>query len=121
MVKLLVEEAESGALREWLADEHWPGVSSDLTTTELLRAVRRFEAESMPEARRVLAQLTLVEITPEICERAAMLHPLHLRSLDAIHLATALDLGDEVDGLVTYDERLARAASEYGIPTLAPR
>ncbi len=121
LVKLVVEEAESGALREWLADERPPAVSNDLATTEVLRAVGRVQAERTPEARRVLAQLTLAVVTPEICERAATLRPLQLRSLDAIHLATALELVDDLDGFVTYDEKLARAASEYGIPTLAPR
>lgn len=61
-----------------------------------------------------------VQLTPSLLERAALLEPPELRSLDAIHLATALSLGDELDGLVTYDERLARAARERGIPTLAP-
>lgn len=54
-------------------------------------------------------------------ERAALVAPPELRSLDAIHLATALDLADDLDGFVSYDERLARAADDYGIPTLAPR
>ena len=61
-----------------------------------------------------------VQLTPSLLERAALLEPPELRSLDAIHLATALSLGDELDGLVTYDERLARAARESGVPTLAP-
>lgn len=121
LVKLVTEEAESGSLRAWLAEEHRLGVSSNLTITEVLRAVRRVQAERTAEARRVVTQLTLVDVTPEICEWAAMLRPLRLRSLDAIHLATALDLAGDLEGLVTYDERLARAASEHGIPTLAPR
>ncbi|WP_419553556.1 type II toxin-antitoxin system VapC family toxin [Candidatus Poriferisodalis sp.] len=120
LVKLVVVEAESDALRTWLADAHWPGVTSDITITEVLRAIRRVQIDRLVEARQVLAQVTFVAVTPEICERAAFLDPLLLRSADAIHLATALDLADDLDEFVTYDERLADAARAAGVATHSP-
>jgi uncharacterized protein len=65
--------------------------------------------------------VTLIEVTVRTFEQAARLDPTVLRSLDALHLATALDLGDDLDGLVTYDDRLAEAARLNGVPVIAPR
>lgn len=121
LVKLIVEEPESAALIAWLDAGLVDAVSSDLARTETIRAVRRYRPELATEARSLFTSVTCRRITPEIVERAALLDPPGLRSLDAIHLATALDLVGELDGLVTYDERQARAASECGIPTIAPR
>ncbi|WP_423921691.1 type II toxin-antitoxin system VapC family toxin [Candidatus Poriferisodalis sp.] len=121
LVKLIVVEPESAGLRKWLADAHRPAVSSDLTLTDVLRAVRRSAPERAGIARRVLEPVTFSAVTREICERAALLAPPPLRTLDAIHLATALELGDDLDGLVTYDDRLGSAARDAGISTVAPR
>jgi predicted nucleic acid-binding protein len=74
----------------------------------------------MQRARAVLDALILLRLTSATFERAATLDPEQLRSLDALHLATALELGDELDGIVTYDGRLAAAACAYGIATIAP-
>ena len=74
----------------------------------------------MPDARRVLDAVILVEATPAIFDAAGRLTPIELRSLDAIHLATALDLGDDLDALLAYDERLIDAATAHGIPTISP-
>ena len=119
-VKLIVEEPESSALKSWIEAEGVTAVSSDLARTETVRAVRRYQPEFAAEARALFNPVTCVRVESRILERAALLDPPELRSLDAIHLATALSLGDELDGLVSYDERLARAARENGIPTLAP-
>jgi hypothetical protein len=62
----------------------------------------------------------LVPITRDLLETAADLGPPSLRSLDALHLATALSLGSALDAFVVYDERLARAATEAGLPVVAP-
>lgn len=121
LVKLIVEESESSALRSWIAADGVNAVASDLVRTETIRAVRRSWPELVAEARSLFTRVACRSITPEIVERAALLDPAELRSLDAIHLATALDLAGDLDGLVTYDERLSHAANEYGIPTLAPR
>lgn len=118
-VKLVVKEAETVALRRWLRplDEL---VSSDLTRTELLRVIRLYAPDRLGAARAVLDALHLVAITPQVCERAGLLEPTHLRSLDAIHLATALQLGDDLDGFVTYDQRLTAAAADNAVTTVAP-
>lgn len=71
-------------------------------------------------ARLVLDSLVLTEVTAAIFEAAARLDASGLRSLDAVHLAAALDLGGDLDGIVTYDERLAEAARAYGVPVTAP-
>jgi len=120
LVKLVVAEAESAALLAWLGHDERVPVSSDLTRTELIRAVRRVAPERMVEARAVLDALTLLELTPAVFEQAGRLDPAIVRSLDAIHLAAALMLGDDLEGFVTYDERLAEAARANGVAVVAP-
>jgi predicted nucleic acid-binding protein len=120
LAKLVVEEPETAALRAWFAAAERTPVSSDLARTELFRAVRRAAPERAVEARAVLDSITTLEVTTGICEHAARLDPTILRALDAIHLATALILGDDLDGIVTYDERLAAAAAANGVRVVAP-
>ena len=120
LAKVVIEEAESTAFAAWLTETPRSLYSSDLTRTELMRAVRRHAPAFQARARSLLGTVVFGQITPPLLERAALLDPPELRSLDAIHLATALSLGNELDGFVTYDERLARAARASGIPTLAP-
>ena len=120
LVKLIVDEPETGALREWLAVEAREPVSCDLARTELLRVVRRTAPDRAVAARRLLEAVTLTQVTTAVFEQAGRLDPASLRSLDAIHLAAALDLGDDLDGLVTYDSVLARAAASAGIEITAP-
>lgn len=119
-VKLVVLERETNALSKWCAQAGRSLVSTDLTRTELLRTTRRVAPDQLVQARMVLESLTLLSLTSELCERAADLEPEALRSLDALHLAGALALGDELEGIVTYDERLADAASAQGIEVVAP-
>jgi predicted nucleic acid-binding protein len=119
-VKLVAAEAGSRRLRAWVADHSDSVLSSDLLRTELLRATRRGAPEHMPRARTVLDSIPLVTLAAGTFERAAELEPLALRSLDALHLAAALELGDDLDGIVTYDERLADAARLHGIEVVAP-
>jgi len=119
-VKLVAAEKESAALRTWLESRDEQVFSSDLLRTELLRATRRAAPGQMVQARAVLDSMVLVSLTSVICERAAMLEPDMLRSLDALHLAAALELGDELEGIVTYDGRMSDAAQVIGIDTVAP-
>ncbi len=120
LVKLVVEEPETEALRAWLAAADRSPVSCDLARTELLRGVRRAAPERLVRAREVLDAITLVTVRTAIFEQAGRLDPPALRTLDALHLAAALDLGDDLEGVVTYDERLAQAARANGLPTIAP-
>lgn len=119
-VKLVVAEAGSVALRSWLNGRETEIVSSDLLRTELLRATRRGAPERMQRARAVLDAVILLSLPSATFERAADLDPESLRSLDALHLAAALELGDELNGIITYDNRLAEAARARGIEVIAP-
>jgi predicted nucleic acid-binding protein len=118
--KLVQREPESTALLSWAAEHADDVVSSDLLRTELLRATRRGAPELMSRARAVVDSITLLVLPPMTFERAAELDPPQMRSLDAIHLAAARELGDELDALVTYDEGLAAAAELHGITVIAP-
>ena len=120
-VKLVVAERGSSALVKWAVAREHQLVSSDLLRTELLRAVRRGAPARMERARAVLDALTIVTMPTSTFERAASLDSELPRSLDALHLAAALELGDELDGLVAYDDRLAEAARRYGITVVSPR
>jgi uncharacterized protein len=120
LVKLVVAEPETDAFRSWLAREPRGPVACDLVRTELLRAVRRAAPDRLVRAREVLEALTLIEVATATFEEAGRLQPAALRSLDALHVAAALDLGDDLEGIVTYDERLALAAESNGIPAISP-
>jgi predicted nucleic acid-binding protein len=118
IVKLVAREPETDALVQAVrADASL--VSSALAWTEVLRAVRRV-AGDVGRAEAVLRGLALVPIDDGILRSAAALTPKTIRTLDAIHLATALSLGADVSRLVAYDERLARAAREAGVTVAAP-
>ena len=120
LVKLVVEEGESPALFEWLHAEPRRIITSDLSRTELLRAVRRVSPLHAAAARTVLRACGTVAVSTDICDRAALLDPESVRSLDAIHLATALSLGDDLDSFVCYDSRLIEAANLNGLTAAAP-
>ncbi len=121
LVKLVVAESETAALRSWLADTRPDLVAGDLVRTELMRTVRRTLPDRARLAQQVLDSLTLIEVTAPLFAEAGRLDPPELRSLDAIHLAVALDLGDDLDAMVTYDDRLSDAAGANGIAVVAPR
>jgi predicted nucleic acid-binding protein len=120
-VKLVVAERGTTALLRWVAEHQDRIVSSDLLRTELQRATRRGAPEHMERARAVLESITVMTLVRSTFERAAELEPDLLRSLDALHLAAALELGDDLEGIVTHDDRLAEAAHRYGIGVVAPR
>jgi len=120
LVKLVVAESETTALLAWLDEADRDLVACDLVRTELMRAVRRVVPDRVLRAREVLDAITLVEVTAAVFEEAGRLEPADLRSLDAIHVASALDLGDSLEGLVAYDDRLGRAAQANAIIVIAP-
>jgi len=86
----------------------------------VVRAVRRHGPRHLATARRTVAAITLVAVDETALDAAGMLDPPRLRTLDAIHLAAALALGDSLEGFVTYDARLADAAITCGLPVAAP-
>ena len=116
-VKLVIEEDESAALGLWLA-QSTPRL--DLTRTELTHAVRRIDTAALPLVAGVLERINIVRVTSNDFEKAAELSPPELRSLDALHLASALELADDVDSMLTYDHRLGDAAEALGLTVIAP-
>jgi uncharacterized protein len=122
VIKLLVEETDSKAFAAFYdahSDAEW--VSSALLRIELTRAVARAMPALLPDARELLLAFSYVAIDDDIVEGAINEPDRGLRSLDAIHLATARILAPELDALVTYDDRLLRAASDAGLVTVSPR
>ena len=119
-VKVLVEEPESGALRAFLADHPARRVSSALLRAEALRAVRHLGSGTLAAIREGLRHVDLIGIDDRILDAAGTLEPRILRTLDAIHLATALTLGDDLDAIVTYDDRMTEAARLLGLSAVRP-
>ncbi|HEV7669147.1 MAG TPA: PIN domain-containing protein [Thermoanaerobaculia bacterium] len=122
LVKLVVREAESEALFDFLS-AYPRRISSILATTEVPRAVRRLPEvpdNLLSRASQVLDNIEQIELSPTLAVAAAALEPATLRSLDALHLASALALGDELAGIVSYDRRLTDAAREVGLSVYTP-
>lgn len=121
LLKLLYEEAESAALETWLSTRSGtPLVSSELAKVEVIRACRRVNSDALPEARALLAGLDLIPLTSDVVDQAADVGEATLRSLDAIHLATALSIREDLSAFIAYDRRLAAAASATGLEALLP-
>lgn len=120
-VKLVVEEAETAALRMFVAGSAARRASSALLRTESLRAVRHLGPDALATVREGLRRVDLIAIDDRILDVAGTLEPQVLRTLDAIHLATALAVGDDLEAIVTYDERMIDAARLMGLPTATPR
>ena len=118
IVKLVVAEPESSALRAFLKD--YPvRASSLLARVEVKRAVRGRGPHVLARAEATLERLHLLHLDEPLLEAAAAIGPPVLRTLDAIHLASAQTLGETI--VVTYDTRMAEASTSLGIRTLAPR
>jgi hypothetical protein len=119
IVKLVVPEEERRALREFLIGNP-ARITSLLAAVEVPRAVLR-RVDRVPERlASAFTGLILMEITRSVAARAAALQPVALRSLDAIHLASALELGEDLEVFVTYDARLAAAARALGMRVASP-
>jgi predicted nucleic acid-binding protein len=119
IVKLVVAEPQSIALRRFLRRRR-PLISSALARTEVLRAVLGEGDQGALRARSVLSRLDLVRVNDRVLEAAGALLPAEIRSLDAIHLVTARQLGSDLGHVVTYDSRMLEAAHLLGLPTAEP-
>jgi predicted nucleic acid-binding protein len=119
IVKLAVEEPESPALRNYLRRRR-PLMSCAVARTEVLRVLLPHGEEGLRKGRRALSNVTLVRVNDRVLNAAGTLLPPEIRSLDAIHLATAQALGDELGTFVTYDTRMADAARDLGYRVTAP-
>ena len=119
LVKLIAEEPESDALALFLGSAE-PLASSILVTVEVARAVSRGARHLGGRVTQVLDGVNMIEFNARIAARAAVVRPPTLRMLDAIHLASAIELGDELTAFVCYDERLSAAARDLGLPVVSP-
>jgi uncharacterized protein len=122
VIKLLVEETDSKAFAAFYdthAEAEW--VSSALLRIELTRAVMRAMPALLPDARDLLLAFSYIAIDDDVVEGAMNEPDRSIRSVDAIHLATARILAPELDGLLTYDDRLGKAATDAGLPVASPR
>ena len=122
LVKLVRREVESDALVEWIADRpEQLLVSSALAEVELPRALRRTEPALVAGVPALLGRIAIYEIDDLVRTTAAAYTDPHIRSLDAIHLATAdAVLADDLTCFVTYDRRLLATATALGLPTASP-
>ncbi len=121
VVKLVHAEANSPALREWLderADVGW--ISSVLVEVESFRALARHAPDAIRRLHSVLDLIDLVDLDPPIRILAQAMTPATVRSLDAIHVATALHIRGQLASFVTYDKRLADAAAIAGLTVDMP-
>lgn len=121
VLKLLAEEEHSVDFAEFYdahASASW--VSSALLRIEVVRAVSRVMPAALPDARDLLTAFDFMAIDDDIIERAMDEPDRLLRSLNAIHLATARVLDTELDAMVTYDDRLVSAATDAGMTVLRP-
>lgn len=121
VVKLVHAEAESDALRDWLAARAETGwVSSVLAEIESFRALARHSPAAVGRLPAVFDLIDLIDLNAGTRLLARAVSPVTVRSLDAIHLATALRLGQRLTSFVTYDKRLADAASSARLPVAMP-
>ena len=119
LVKLAVTEVETAALRKYLR-RHPRRFTNRVAMVEVTRAVRRLPMSREAPVGDAFDGVTVVDLDPTIAQRAGIVEPVALRSLDAIHLASALELGEELDAFVTYDARQASAARELGLSVESP-
>jgi uncharacterized protein len=120
MVKLVLPEPQSEALAAAI-DSEWPYLTaSEILVVETNRAVSRVRSGLWPLASRRLESVALLPLSAEVRKAACRVGPAVVRTLDAIHLATALSASDRIGAVLTYDNRLADACAATGLPVLAP-
>ena len=119
IVKLVVEEPESMALRRHLR-RRTPLISSALARTEVLRALLLEGDAALARGRAVLNRVDLIRVSDRVLGAAGVLLPSEVPSLDAIHLESARQLGTDLGQFVTYDERMLAAAKQLGLNAKRP-
>jgi uncharacterized protein len=121
VVKLVHAEAESPALRAWLGERAETGwVSSVLVEIESFRALARYAPEAATRLHPVLDQIDLIDLSPRVRLLAQTVRLATVRTLDAIHLGTALSIRRSLTSFATYDKRLLDAAIAAGLPADSP-
>jgi uncharacterized protein len=121
VVKLVHAEPESPALRAWLDERAETGwISSVLVEIESFRALARYAPEAVTRLHPVLDQIDMIDMSSRVRILALTVRPITARSLDAIHLGTALTIRRNLTSFVTYDKRLLDAAAAAGLPADSP-
>jgi predicted nucleic acid-binding protein len=121
LLKLLFEESDSASLARWISEHaETPMITSEIAKIEVVRASRRLDASVVPAARALVAQLDLIPLNGGLIDEASEVGDRALRTLDAIHLASALSVHAELTAFVAYDHRLAAAAQAVGIESIQP-
>lgn len=118
LVKLAAAEPESNAMLRWFTEVETV-VTSRVGVIETHRAVARVPHDPV-HLRRALAEVDVLEVDVRVAEAAARIAPAGLRTVDAIHLASAIEMGPALEAFVTYDDRLAAAARALGLPVVRP-
>lgn len=119
LAKLVVREPESHDLRHFLTQSRLM-VTSVISATEIRRAAQRISNAAVEATPRVMSIVAQMDVTRDLLLAAAKVQPAHLRTLDAIHLATAMDLSSELDSFITYNIKLAEAAVLAGLRVEQP-
>lgn len=121
LMKLVRREAETGALQTWLAERaDQPAMTSELGRVEVLRAANRSGSRALAEAHAVIGDVDLVPLDRGVQDLATTVGGPYLRTLDALHLTSAIVLQDHLTAFVAYDDRLLGAAAAAGLPTWSP-
>ena len=121
LVKLVLPESETSALRAFLLERPGSRTTSALARTEVVSVAGRAGTTGVARARELLATMHEIAVSRSVLDSAAdVAVRLGVRSLDAIHLATAQSLRQHLDVLVTYDRRMLDAAAELGLPVASP-
>ncbi len=120
-LKTVLAEPESAALGEYLAAfDSTRVVSSALLAVEARRTILRAEPAELPRVDLELLDVIQIDLTAIVLETASRLPDPVLRTLDAIHVATALLIRDDLEVLVSYDHRMLESAASHGLPVAAP-
>jgi hypothetical protein len=118
LTKLILDESGSSAMRRWYVESE-NVTTSLISLVETRRAVRRHRHDPA-HLESVLRSVVSLAVSPAVIAEASSIEPPTLRTLDAIHIASARQLGAEIDAFVTYDDRLAAAARAIGLPVVRP-
>ena len=121
LLKLVFLEPETTELRQWVLDRAGLTLtSSELAKVEVQRGCRRVDVGLLPAARQLLSGISLIPLSGDVINQAGTLGDPNLRSLDALHLASALSVASELTAFVSYDRRLAAAAAAASLQTVVP-
>jgi len=120
LAKLVVAEAETPALRRWIAEQSAPLVTNSIGVVELRRLAAQVSRQAVDTATLLLGRIDRLVLTPTALALAGQLPPAEVRTLDALHIASAAELV-ELQVVLTYDRRMAEAAAGYGLPVESPK